>query len=242
MNTPKPEVSAVDVELPPLPNYVYFQPHHVQDYARQAVSAALAKQAGQSEAVADAKTWCAYIAGMICTYLNYPLDMQKERAIAGIIERRMKFLPTPQPSPVAQPVQPVQDKQTPFVNCKFRICDLPGQCKGEGKCHHPLDAAPLAQPVNAELRCGGGHNGSDYCSWCGRKMWEKLDGPCPERVLLKIRSTPDADVIAFGCKYDDGSGDRCAKWCKSPSCAVSLHSNADLSRTQAAQPQQKEGI
>lgn len=25
----------------------------------------------------------------------------------------------------------------PYDNCQFRECDLPGQCKGEGKCHHP---------------------------------------------------------------------------------------------------------
>jgi hypothetical protein len=30
---------------------------------------------------------------------------------------------------------------TPFDNCKFQICDLPGQCKGEGKCHHPAKHA-----------------------------------------------------------------------------------------------------
>jgi len=32
--------------------------------------------------------------------------------------------------------------QNPFSNCSFRLCDLPGQCRGEGKCHHPLPAAP----------------------------------------------------------------------------------------------------
>lgn len=25
----------------------------------------------------------------------------------------------------------------PFDNCQFKLCDLPGQCRGEGKCHHP---------------------------------------------------------------------------------------------------------
>jgi hypothetical protein len=33
------------------------------------------------------------------------------------------------------------DQQTPFKNCRFRICDLPGQCRGEGRCHHPCVAA-----------------------------------------------------------------------------------------------------
>ena len=26
----------------------------------------------------------------------------------------------------------------PFNNCEFKICDLRGQCIGEGKCHHPI--------------------------------------------------------------------------------------------------------
>lgn len=25
----------------------------------------------------------------------------------------------------------------PYDNCRFQYCDLPGQCRGEGKCHHP---------------------------------------------------------------------------------------------------------
>ena len=41
--------------------------------------------------------------------------------------------------------------QTPFANCRFRICDLPGQCKGEGKCHHPaVPSAAQPQPLTDE--------------------------------------------------------------------------------------------
>ncbi|MFM0022146.1 hypothetical protein [Paraburkholderia azotifigens] len=36
----------------------------------------------------------------------------------------------------------------PFSNCRFRECDLPGQCRDEGKCHHPAVAAANG----AELR------------------------------------------------------------------------------------------
>lgn len=25
----------------------------------------------------------------------------------------------------------------PFPNCSFVLCDLPGQCEAEGRCHHP---------------------------------------------------------------------------------------------------------
>ena len=38
--------------------------------------------------------------------------------------------------------EPVKAKQTPFNNCQFEICDLPGQCRGEGKCHHPAYTSP----------------------------------------------------------------------------------------------------
>lgn len=38
---------------------------------------------------------------------------------------------------------------TPFENCQFRNCDLPGQCKAEGKCHHPRAAV---SPATAEPR------------------------------------------------------------------------------------------
>jgi len=34
----------------------------------------------------------------------------------------------------------------PFSNCKFELCDLPGQCRSEGKCHHPA-ATPDGEAV-----------------------------------------------------------------------------------------------
>ncbi|BCQ23113.1 hypothetical protein NK8_12380 [Caballeronia sp. NK8] len=34
----------------------------------------------------------------------------------------------------------------PFSNCQFRECDLPGQCRSEGKCHHPR-AAGASEPI-----------------------------------------------------------------------------------------------
>lgn len=26
---------------------------------------------------------------------------------------------------------------TEFKNCRYAVCDLPGQCRIEGRCHHP---------------------------------------------------------------------------------------------------------
>lgn len=37
------------------------------------------------------------------------------------------------------------DSAPPYANCRFQICDLPGQCRGEGACHHPAVPAALAQ-------------------------------------------------------------------------------------------------
>jgi hypothetical protein len=48
--------------------------------------------------------------------------------------------------------EPVANKQTPYANCQFQICDLPGQCKGAGRCHHPVTVADirnLAAPQQA---------------------------------------------------------------------------------------------
>jgi len=38
-----------------------------------------------------------------------------------------------------------QDIKAPFPNCKFRLCDLPGQCIEEGKCHHPVELPASAK-------------------------------------------------------------------------------------------------
>jgi hypothetical protein len=32
---------------------------------------------------------------------------------------------------------------SPYPNCSFLYCDLPGQCKSEGKCHHPKPTKPV---------------------------------------------------------------------------------------------------
>ncbi|MDR8400076.1 hypothetical protein NE850_27585 [Paraburkholderia sp. USG1] len=62
--------------------------------------------------------------------------------------RRLLLARAASPHPVAQPVEqisPIIGTQAPFSNCRFKFCDLPGQCRDEGKCHHP--AVPAAQPV-----------------------------------------------------------------------------------------------
>lgn len=44
----------------------------------------------------------------------------------------------------------------PFANCQFRVCDLPGQCRAEGACHHPKPSAPLE---------GTGNGADERAAW-----------------------------------------------------------------------------
>ena len=61
------------------------------------------KQGNQAK---DGSTWSAFVAGMVCHYLGKPLDAKEERAIAGIIERRLWALPAPaQAQQTQEPVE-----------------------------------------------------------------------------------------------------------------------------------------
>jgi|SRR5882672_1631116 len=47
---------------------------------------------------------------------------------------------------------PASNRTAPFANCQFRECDLPGQCKGEGRCHHPVaQIGPIGGMTDAEI-------------------------------------------------------------------------------------------
>ncbi len=53
----------------------------------------------------------------------------------------------------------IDERKAPFSNCSFELCDLIGQCKSEGKCHHPLKISAQAitsmqteQPIQYLLR------------------------------------------------------------------------------------------
>lgn len=60
----------------------------------------------------------------------------------------------------ASPSRECADSNPPFSNCSFRVCDLPGQCRGEGECHHPKDKHPLQCPHGGQCGVGG------YCDDC----------------------------------------------------------------------------
>ncbi|MDN7179055.1 hypothetical protein M0D69_13740 [Caballeronia sp. SEWSISQ10-4 2] len=56
-----------------------------------------------------------------------------EKAGALIIAELDRVIRSERPAPVGS----MRLARVPFDNCQFRECDLPGQCHGEGACHHP---------------------------------------------------------------------------------------------------------
>ena len=75
--------------------------------------------------------------------MRYGYDRALERVaehIDPLIEALLRSL-----EPVAAP----QWTPAPFPDCKFTYCDLPGQCKSEGKCHHPKPVGAAPTPAAA---------------------------------------------------------------------------------------------
>jgi hypothetical protein len=69
-------------------------------------------------------------------------DTEDSMVLSDAINCIMR-LANPQP---ASEQQRTIDRTPPFATCRYRECDLPGQCRTEGKCHHPASeqqAAPL---------------------------------------------------------------------------------------------------
>jgi hypothetical protein len=67
---------------------------------KRVADAALERVAQPAEPSSDDKTWCEYVAGVVGCYLGEPVDSDKYKAIAAIIERRLWALQRP-----AEPVE-----------------------------------------------------------------------------------------------------------------------------------------
>ena len=80
-----------------------------------------------------------------------------------------------------------------------------------------------AQPEPADLKCGGGHDGSDYCSWCGGAMWVNVPEVCPVRARDSLQKQKEKmEVLAFGCQLESPSTTHCEKWCGLNGCSVTF--------------------
>jgi hypothetical protein len=84
---------------------------------------------------------------------------------------------------------------TPFSNCRFRECDLPGQCQDEGKCHHP--AVPAA-------------NGSVPVAWmttyeCPPTTTVRLLADMSERQHKYVRQHAKSIVPLYAAPVADGA-------------------------------------
>jgi len=64
-------------------------------YPEKGVKLYAAPVAQPAQPDSSGKTWCEYVAGMVGCYLGEPMESDKVKAIAGIIERRLWALPIP---------------------------------------------------------------------------------------------------------------------------------------------------
>lgn len=74
------------------------------------------------------------------------VDSGQQDALLALDDARAQARAALASAPVAKPSP--EHFKPPFDNCSFRMCDLPGQCRGEGKCHHPA-SAPVAGDADA---------------------------------------------------------------------------------------------
>ncbi|MGE8659085.1 MAG: hypothetical protein ACN6O8_20265 [Achromobacter sp.] len=100
-------------------------------------------------------------------------------ALMTVVEHRALMAAALASSPVAKPLP--EHFKPPFDNCSFRMCDLPGQCRGKGKCHHPASA-----PVAGEAQSPIGYVDPVYVAGRQRGMpWN-----------AKIYDTPNQEATA----------------------------------------------
>lgn len=100
----------------------------------------------------------------------------------------------------------------PFNNCEFKICDLRGQCIGEGKCHHPIkptdesartiadQAATIAQLEHALV--SEAVNKQDYAQL--QLEVERLSGVCDALLNHCDKENGECSVCsAIVCEHND---------------------------------------
>ena len=135
-------------------------------------------------------------------------------------------------APQASEPQPTDERfKPPFDNCSFRMCDLPGQCRGEGKCHHPApqasEAVRNALAVSV-LKMSESNGSVTYCAYLhkvgltgldiginGYQFYRSAVRGCTDYeadcMLFAIGlAEHKPDVLAYQTQTDKDGGD-CAK-------------------------------
>ena len=96
--------------------------------------------------------------------------------------------------PVTAQARSNVDHTPPYDDCAFRLCDLPGQCRGEGKCHHPARHAYTArgEPDFFTYVINGHHRGISETA--------PPDDAYDEGTLQALYTTPQPQQIPEGYK------------------------------------------
>jgi len=185
---PKPDITAFDEDTETWVRS--FSDELLEDYAKEAV----ALNVGAAPPAGEIDDWCKYIAGMIETYLTMnPSPEVREAAIAGIVQRRLHWLPA--------------FSQGADVECK--------RCNGAGSVTFtPTDQGPDAQECDVDCPACKGSGAVDVNSspLTDDRMDEVLSDfvwDCPKTVLrLAGRAVERAHGItaAGATALGDGEG------------------------------------
>ncbi|NIE67436.1 hypothetical protein [Burkholderia sp. Ax-1719] len=91
--------------------------------------------------------------------------------------------------------------RAPFSNCSFSQCDLPGQCAGEGACHHPAGkVAPQMGPLTDVEITACALMIKGICMTIPRADWStKIEERI--RFMLKSATTP-AERVSDAARLD----------------------------------------
>ena len=93
----------------------------------------------------------------------------------------------------ASPSRECADSNPPFSNCSFRICDLPGQCRAEGECHHPKDKQPRECAASAPTLSAAEREA--FSNWWQAKL---NAGESPFDIALGMHAERCAEVAQPG--------------------------------------------
>jgi hypothetical protein len=110
-------------------------------------------------------------------------------------------------------------RTAPFSNCKFRECDLPGQCRSEGKCHHPASEPKAAEdePLTCDF-CGAKVDDPWHTSDATRKHLHQCDA-CHASEPKAPTDVADSAVAKDAARY---------RWLRRQAVAVNNYATREI--------------